>query len=500
MAPNSDLLIVKVTSEGAPAHGNQAPESPFQGCYNQALDLVANAATQRKEPIVALINSGTQWGPIDGTSAVSREINLDFGSSKSGFAYVSASGDEGTLANHAGGSYSNASPTVFNVTKSSATTSYMQIWYTGAQPANVSVSFTDDGVTVTAPPGGSASSDGISIIQYNPGQQFYPWQSSGPDRAVWIQIANHSTTGTISIQGTQSGTGHVDLYGDAAPIVTFASNELVPGRLTDYSSSADAIVTACYNLQTSWTDIDGIPRSITNEGPTHGLWLFSSGGPTRDGRTPPNGGVDITTPGGNVFAAYGQNSYWETFRFNLIQDGGGWYGRQSATSGASPITVGAIALLLQMDSKLTGSQIRTILHSTARADSFTGTTPNDTWGSGKLDVLAAANAVAAIIPANPQLSTTTLTFGSQKVGTTSAAQPVTLSNTGTAPLKITSIAATGDYHVSSPTCGSSLGPGKSCSIPVTFTPKALGTRNGTLKIKDVNSTSPQSVQLTGTGT
>ena len=78
MAPDSELLIVKVLSEGAPAHGAQPAEAPFQGCYNQALDLAARAAAKAKEPIVALINSGTQWGPIDGTSAVSRQINLDF--------------------------------------------------------------------------------------------------------------------------------------------------------------------------------------------------------------------------------------------------------------------------------------------------------------------------------------------------------------------------------------------------------------------------------------
>jgi hypothetical protein len=158
-----------------------------------------------------------------------------------------------------------------------------------------------------------------------------------------------------------------------------------------------------------------------------------------------------------------------------------------------------VALLLQMDPKLTESQIRTILHSTARADSFTGTTPNDMWGSGKLDVLAAANAVAAMIPSHPVLSTTTLTFASQTVGTTSPPKPVTLSNTGTASLKITSIATSGDFHVSSSTCGSSLAAGANCTISVTFTPKAIGTRSGTLKIKDINTTSPQSVQLTGTG-
>src|SRR5579863_7000992 len=84
MAPNADLLIVKMTSEGAPAHSGQPAEAPFQGCMGQALDLVTAEAAVLKEPIVALMDSGTQWGPIDGTSAVSQKIMADFGPNKIG--------------------------------------------------------------------------------------------------------------------------------------------------------------------------------------------------------------------------------------------------------------------------------------------------------------------------------------------------------------------------------------------------------------------------------
>src|SRR2546429_3496465 len=43
------------------------------------------------------------------------------------------------------------------------------------------------------------------------------------------------------------------------------------------------------------------------------------------------------------------------------------------------------------------------------------------------------------------LSSTSLTFASQLVGTTSAAQTVTLNNTGNTALSVTSIVASGDY-------------------------------------------------------
>jgi dienelactone hydrolase len=100
---------------------------------------------------------------------------------------------------------------------------------------------------------------------------------------------------------------------------------------------------------------------------------------------------------------------------------------------------------------------------------------------------------------NATLSTTSLTFALQLVGTTSPAQSVTLSNYGTMQLNITSIIASGDFSQSN-TCGSSLAPLASCTISVTFTPTQSGTRTGTLSVADNAPGSPQMVSLTGVGT
>ncbi len=499
IAPQADLLIVKVTSEGAPAHGSQPAESPFQGCYNQALDLVIAEAAALGEPIVGLINSGTQWGPIDGTGAVSREIDLDFGLNNPGYVYVEASGDEGTLPNHARSTYSETA-TVFPFTIATSSTDTGQIWYTGSAPANVTLTTSDNGDMVTATPNNCVSSaDGsLSACNYLPGDQFYPWQSSGPDRAVWYEISGHTGNGTLTMQGTSSNPGTADVYSDDSANVAF-TKFITPGRLNDYSSTFSADVAACYNVRTSWTDINNDKQSITDQGKVGGLWTFSSGGPTRDGRIPPNGGVDVATPGGNLFAAYGLNTYWETFQFNLIKGGEGYYGRQSATSGASPILVGAAALMLQMDPKLTASQVRQIIHQTATSDKFTGTVPNENWGSGKLNILGATNAVAALLNTTATLNPSALNFGTQKNKTQSAPQNVVLTNTGTDALGIGSIAITGDFLITSNNCGSLVRAGGNCSIAAAFKPKKTGVLTGAITIKDFNPTSPQTVSLTGTG-
>src|SRR5206468_10061502 len=88
------------------------------------------------------------------------------------------------------------------------------------------------------------------------------------------------------------------------------------------------------------------------------------------------------------------------------------------------------------------------------------------------------------------LSLTAVAFGSEIVGSPSIAQTVTLSNSGTASLSITSIAITGtnsaDYAQTN-NCGSSVAAGSSCNIYVTFSPTAVGTRSASLTVTDNDS-------------
>ena len=97
------------------------------------------------------------------------------------------------------------------------------------------------------------------------------------------------------------------------------------------------------------------------------------------------------------------------------------------------------------------------------------------------------------------LSPTTLTFASQLVNTTSPAQNVTLTNTGTGTLNITSIVPSGDFAETN-NCGTTIAAGASCTISVTFTPRNVNTRTGTIAVTDNAPASPQMVSLSGSGT
>jgi len=95
-----------------------------------------------------------------------------------------------------------------------------------------------------------------------------------------------------------------------------------------------------------------------------------------------------------------------------------------------------------------------------------------------------------------------LTFGSRVIGTTSSPQIVTLTNGQSVTLNINSIGFTGtgspDFAQTN-TCGGSVPAGGVCTISVTFTPTAAGSRSATLAVTDDAGNSPQSVSVTGTG-
>jgi dienelactone hydrolase len=107
--------------------------------------------------------------------------------------------------------------------------------------------------------------------------------------------------------------------------------------------------------------------------------------------------------------------------------------------------------------------------------------------------------IGATSAPNATLSTKSLTFATELVGSTSPAQPVTLSNYGTMTLDIISIVASGDFSESN-NCGSSLPPGGYCTIDVTFAPTERGRRTGTVSITDNAPNSPQTVRLKGVAT
>jgi hypothetical protein len=118
--------------------------------------------------------------------------------------------------------------------------------------------------------------------------------------------------------------------------------------------------------------------------------------------------------------------------------------------------------------------------------------------------LDTVNVNAATAAPAVTLTPTALTFASTPVGSTTAAQVVTIKNSGTATLNLTSETITGtnatSFIKSATTCGATLAASATCTVSVEFKPATTGALSAALSIADNAAGSPQAVTLSGTGT
>jgi hypothetical protein len=104
--------------------------------------------------------------------------------------------------------------------------------------------------------------------------------------------------------------------------------------------------------------------------------------------------------------------------------------------------------------------------------------------------LGAAGAAIILTPLS-------VTYSGTNVGATSAAQSITISNTGGVAATLASQVVSGDFAITANTCGPTLGPNAGCTVAIAFRPTASGTRSGSLTVTD--SAGTQMASLTGLG-
>jgi len=105
--------------------------------------------------------------------------------------------------------------------------------------------------------------------------------------------------------------------------------------------------------------------------------------------------------------------------------------------------------------------------------------------------------------ASATVSPNSVAFGNVTSGTLSAARSVTIANTGTVQLPITSVVLKGTNYaqfVIVNSCPVAVTVGGKCTVQVRFRPKSKGPKSATLSVAFGGGASSKSVSLTGTGT
>ncbi len=137
---------------------------------------------------------------------------------------------------------------------------------------------------------------------------------------------------------------------------------------------------------------------------------------------------------------------------------------------------------------------------------FSPTQPGSRQGSATLTAsqnnipVSIALSGTALPSAALAANTAAIVFPSTGIGTTSVPMPVTLTNSGTAPVTGLTLLAAPPFLVQSGTCGLQLAAGASCTAQVSFAPTTTGSLTGSLSVTTTSlGVGPLTVQLTGTG-
>ena len=334
IAPNATIIAVKVVA----GEGANEPHFYDYAALPLAIDFVVDKARELSMPVVMLLNLGSIGGPTDGTSALSRKIDDTVGPDHPGVVFVTGTGDDGIPSktqNRAAGDVPYRGARDLRLTLDRGTGD-LEVWYDRNQGFAVSIDTPAGRLGPYQPAQFDATGTGVQVWHYRGGDDYYGARNG--KRLLLVRFDGTAGAGGYTVRldhvagSTRSGI-HFDAslntpFGEAGRFLNFVA----PGSIWDAATAFRNVAPNSYVIRTEWTDIDGIDRQLAGEGADGELWTGSSVGPTVDGRI----GVDVSAPGDRVVAAYAPRSYWASFRWNLIADGGRvvWHGGRRECGGA----------------------------------------------------------------------------------------------------------------------------------------------------------------------
>jgi subtilisin family serine protease len=399
VAPKADVIAVKSTF---------ATTAIVDG-----VSYIFSMAGMMGKKAVVNLSLGTQAGPHDGTYGFDLMINELTGS---GRIVVSTAGNRQGDDLHGRIDLDGTTPESMTMSvptyskKPGTDNDYLLVgaWYPGLDQISLTVTSPDGSTLGPVSPGTTQSlnsSDGFITI-FNA-----TTSPTNGDNEINVEIidqfsakAPQSGTWTFTFTPiTLNSTGVVDAYiyanslGDGTQLARIVAG-LLPDGVIGSPGSADSVITvAAHTTKDCFPSVNGNSYCWTPQPVLDAIAPFSSLGPLRDGTLKP----DLSGPGNGVTAG---RSAAASYPVELIAPDG-VHANLAGTSMAAPHVTGAIALLLAQPewANARPSAIRQRLQSTARADAFTGSVPNTTWGYGKLDVAAAVAPLATLaIPYPPR--------------------------------------------------------------------------------------------------
>lgn len=374
IAPGARLLLVK---------------TDFRNTDNAVAWIFGKAGSR---PCVVNLSLGHHFGAHDGTDV---EERLHSQLTAPGKIIVVSAGNERTDDLHIGGNFvpGQTDQVVFDLQRQPDGTAVtvLTLWHAREDRFRISLG-TPVGHVITEPALGSGVTATFGAANMTISQQRYQ-----PSNLIQhqIEVEIGAQAGNSDLRGWRVGiecrkavVGRLDGWFLNSGFAAFRRpHPLIETARTVglAATGAGCLAVASHVSRTSWHADAGTlddPESMLGRSS-----VFSSLGPTRDGRAKP----DVSAPGQRLLAALASGSEKAgDARFATVAE------RLLALAGTSmsaPMVTGAVALLLQQKPDRDLTDIHSILARSVRRDAQTGPAPwNPIYGMGKLDIVAALRA------------------------------------------------------------------------------------------------------------
>jgi hypothetical protein len=380
----------------------------------------------------------------------------------------------------------------------------------GARSATVNIGNTGSPSPQTLPVSGNGT---VPTATLSPGDLAFGSQAVGTTSAVKNETLMNTGSDTLNVTSIAKGGANPGDFNLVAPTSgnqacnLAGSFSLSPGNSCDIGANFMPTVGAPRSANVTVTDNSGGTSGTTQSFNLSGTGTSGTGTLSLNPASANFGNQRVGTTSA-VQQSVLSNSGPGSVTITNIQIGGT---NSGDFAGATPPAAGDCgnSVVLAGSSPGNSCNLRGTFTPTAtglRSATLTITATNST-NSPVLNL--SGTGTASGVTFNP----TSVPFGNQRTGTTSAVSNVQLTNSGTATLNITSIALTGadaaQFTLTSaangatPACplgASALNAGSACNFAVKFAPTTTGLKNASVSVTDDATGSPHSVPLTGTGT
>jgi len=395
IAPGAELIAVKATR----SLDTFRDIDVISGCK-----LARDVGVLLGRPVVVNLSVGGPIGPRDGHSNLEEALDEIFTASAPGLVAVTSAGNDGILDQHAGG-YAVGRPIRLPLKNPGSGTApgsiVVELWYRGTlsvgvdSPGGLHLLPIPAGASLVGPlaPEGRATVDNTQTAPNAQGLSSSVVVLDGID-------GTHSASGvwTLVIEGATSRWDAYIVGTPASAVVPRFTDYIAPdGRLAAPATARNLISVASLVSRDSWINPDGtlIKMAVSVGTPS----LFSSPGPTSDGRFAP----DVIAPGEYVLSSLSidappdktSSAFYVANNPTLALADDGVHGALRGTSQASPMVAGSVALLLAARPTLTSDAVRELLRATAKPLPGPGWSPRA--GFGVIDTVAALTAATTTL-------------------------------------------------------------------------------------------------------